>query len=440
MDTEITALQDNNTWSITDLPQGKNAVGCKWIFKIKRKSDGTVERYKARLVAKGYTQLEGLDYHETFAPVVKMNTVRTLLAVAISKGWPLYQLDVNNAFLHGSLTEEVYMTLPPGFYKTDKAKKRVCKLHKSLYGLKQASRQWFSKFSEALVSYGFESSLNDYSLFTLTTQQGYIALSVYVDDIIITGTSQALIDQVKWFIDSKFKINQRKYALELIKDAGLLGCKPSSLPMDTKHKLSLSTSSVLEDPTKYRRLVGQLIYLTVTRPDLAYPVHVLSQYMHEPREDHLKAAHKVLRYLKLAPAQGLLYPANQHLSLKAYCDADWGACPITRRSVTGYVDKALELNQSELGGSYLTVDEARPREPRDGASGGRGGGRSGGRGGGGRFGSGGRDSGGRFGGGRRGGGRGGRDGGGRSGGRGRGGFNKPNLAAAGTGKKTTFDD
>ncbi|CAM8877096.1 unnamed protein product [Rhodiola kirilowii] len=325
MDAEITALQDNNTWSITDLPQGKNAVGCKWVFKIKRKSDGTVERYKARLVAKGYTQLEGLDYHETFAPVVKMNTVRTLLAVAISKGWPLYQLDVNNAFLHGSLTEEVYMTLPPGFYKTDKAKKRVCKLHKSLYGLKQASRQWFSKFSEALISYGFESSLNDYSLFTLTTQQGYIALLVYVDDIIITGTSQALIDQVKWFIDSKFKIkdlgtlryflglevarsksalfiNQRKYALELIKDAGLLGCKPSSLPMDTKHKLSLSTSSVLEDPTKYRRL----------------------------------AAHKVLRYLKLAPAQGLLYPANQHLSLKAYCDADWGAFPITRRSVTGY--------------------------------------------------------------------------------------------------------
>ncbi|CAM8944795.1 unnamed protein product [Rhodiola kirilowii] len=251
------------------------------------------------------------------------------------------------------------MTLPPGFYKSDKTKRKVCKLHKSLYGLKQASRQWFSKFSEALISYGFESSLNDYSLFTLTTQQGYIALLVYVDDIIITGTSQILIDQVKRFIDSKFKIkdlgtlrfflglevarshsglfiNQRKYALELIKDDGLLGYKPSSLPMDTKHKLSQSTSPVLEDPTKYRRPVGQLIYLTVMRPDLAYAVHVLSQYMHEPREDHLKAAHKVLRYLKLAPAQGLFYPANQHLTLKAYCDADWGACPITRRSVTGY--------------------------------------------------------------------------------------------------------
>ncbi|CAM8956843.1 unnamed protein product [Rhodiola kirilowii] len=359
MQSELKALEDNDTWEITELPHGKNSVGCKWVFKIKRKSDGTIERYKARLVAKGFTQLEGLDYHETFAPVVKMNTVRTLIAVAASKGWPLYQLDVNNAFLHGSLDEEVYMNLPPGFYKSDKAKGKVCKLQKSLYGLKQASRQWFNKLSEALLSYGFTSSLNDYSLFTLKNKEDYIAILVYVDDIIITGTSQQLIDQVKHFIDTRFKtkdlgtlrfflgievarsnsgifLNQRKYALELIKDAGLLGCRPSSLPMDTKHKLALSTSPILDDPTKYRRLVGQLIYLTVTRPDLAFPVHVLSQFMHQPKADHLQAAHKVLRYLKSAPAQGLFYPANQPLLLTAYCDADWGACPITRRSVTGY--------------------------------------------------------------------------------------------------------
>ncbi|CAM8938174.1 unnamed protein product [Rhodiola kirilowii] len=169
MQSEIKALQDNHTWEITDLSYGKNAVGCKWVFKIKRKSDGSIERYKARLVAKGFTQLEGLDYHETFAPVVKMNTVRTLLTVVISKGWPLYQMDVNNAFLHGILDEEVYMSPPPGFYKSNKAKGKVGKLHKNLYGLKQASRQWFSKFSEALISYGFQSSLDDYSLFTYTT-------------------------------------------------------------------------------------------------------------------------------------------------------------------------------------------------------------------------------------------------------------------------------
>ncbi|CAM8941955.1 unnamed protein product [Rhodiola kirilowii] len=198
------------------------------------------------------------------------------------------------------------MTLPPGFYKSDKAKGKVCKLHKSLY-----------------------------------------------------GTSQKLIDKVKQFIDSRFKtkdlgtlrfflgievarsnsgifLNQRKYVLELIKEAGLLGCRPSTLPMDTKHKLSLFTSPSLDDPTNYRRLVGQLIYLTVTRPYLAFPVHVLSQLMHQPRADHLQAEHKVLRYLKSAPAQGLFYPAHQTLLLQAYCDADWGACPITRRSVTWY--------------------------------------------------------------------------------------------------------
>ncbi|CAM8879909.1 unnamed protein product [Rhodiola kirilowii] len=288
-----------------------------------------------------------------------MNTVRTFLTVASSKGWPLYQLDVYNAFLHGHLEEEVYMILPPGFYKTEKEQSKVCKLKKSLYGLKQAPRQWFEKFRDALVTFGFTPSLNDHSLFTYDKNGVYLALLVYVDDIIITCTSSTLITSVKQFIHSKFKIkdlgqlhyflgievarshtgiflNQRKYALELISEAGLLGCKPSSTPMDSKYKLSLSTAKALSDPEVYRRLVGQLIYLTVTRPDLSYAVHILSQFMATPTEDHLQAAHRVLRYLKAAPAQGLFYPSKQPLHITAFCDADWGSCPITRRSVTGY--------------------------------------------------------------------------------------------------------
>ncbi|CAM8987178.1 unnamed protein product [Rhodiola kirilowii] len=141
MEAEIHALQSNNTWQIISLPPGKNVVSSKWIFRVKRHSDGTIERYKARLVARGFSQEEGLDYNETFAPVVKMTTVRTVLSLAASKHWPLFQLDVNNAFLHGDLHEEVYMTFPPGFFKQEKQAGMVCKLNKSIYGLKQAPRQ-----------------------------------------------------------------------------------------------------------------------------------------------------------------------------------------------------------------------------------------------------------------------------------------------------------
>ncbi|CAM8982071.1 unnamed protein product [Rhodiola kirilowii] len=270
-----------------------------------------------------------------------MNTVRTFLALASSKEWPLYQLDVDNAFLHGHLDEEVYMALPPGFFKTEKMQGKVCKLKKSLYGLKQALRQWFERFSDALVLFGFSPSLNDYSLFTYDKGGEFLALLVYVDDVIITVTSTTLMDSVKQFIHSQFKIkdlgqlhyflgievarsssgifiNQRKYALELISEAGLLGCKPSTTPMDPKHNLSLSSTPALADPAIYRRLVGQLIYLTVTRPDLAYSVHILSQFMAIPRKEHLQAAHRVLRYLKSGPTQGLFYPSNQPLLITAF--------------------------------------------------------------------------------------------------------------------------
>ncbi|CAM8950681.1 unnamed protein product [Rhodiola kirilowii] len=241
MNKEINALEHNNTWTITSLPLEKKAVDCKWVFKIKHHSDGTVERYKARLVAKGFTQVEGIDYHDTFAPVVKMTSGRCVLAVAAARGWPLFQLDVNNAFLHGVLDEDVYMKLPPGFYSQAQQNGQVCKLQRSIYGLKQASRQWFAWFSDALIEFDFVPSLNDYSLFTLRMQNEFLILLVYVDDVVITGTSSQLIDKVKLFIHDKFQIkdlgllkyflglevarskdgiflNQRKYALDMLAD------------------------------------------------------------------------------------------------------------------------------------------------------------------------------------------------------------------------------
>ncbi|CAM8994357.1 unnamed protein product [Rhodiola kirilowii] len=359
MQKELSALEHNQTWVLATLPNDKQAVDCKWVFKIKHHSDGTIERYKARLVAKGFTQVEGIDYHDTFAPVVKMTTVRCVLAVASFRKWPLYQLDVNNAFLHGLLDEDVYMKLPPGFYPQARRSGLVCKLQRSIYGLKQASRQWFSRLSDALIEFGFVQSLNDYSLFTLTTNGEFLILLVYVDDVVITGTSSDLIGRVKQFIHDKFQIkdlghlkyflglevarcaagiflNQRKYVIDILDEYQFTDCKPAKSPMETKHGLSLSSAPLLPDASVYRRLVGRLIYLTITRPDLAFPVHVLSQFMQSPNEDHLRAAHRVLRYIKLAPAQGLLFPSNSPLQLTAFCDADWASCPTTRRSVSGY--------------------------------------------------------------------------------------------------------
>jgi hypothetical protein len=248
---EIAVLQATGTWSLVPLPSYKRPIGCKWVCKIKLKADGTVERYKAQPVAKGYSQVEGVDYQETFAPVAKMVTVRLLLSVTALRGWHLHQLDVNNAFLHGDLDEDVYMTLPPGFGR--KGETRVCKLHKSLYGLKQASRQWFIKLSGALKAAGFHQSLSDYSLFVQSHHGNFLALLIYVDDVILAGNNLQDIENTKLFLSKQFKLkdlgqlkyflgievarsrhgislSQRKYALDILDDAGFLGVKPSRFP------------------------------------------------------------------------------------------------------------------------------------------------------------------------------------------------------------------
>lgn len=317
----------------------------------------SIERYKARLVAKGYTQVEGVDFTETFAPVAKLTTVRCLIAVAAAKHWDLSQLDVKNAFLHGDLHEEVYMLPPPGMLK--KGDNRVCKLNKSLYGLRQASRQWFAKLSTALVKYGFVQSKADHSLFTMKSGNSFTVVLVYVDDLILAGNDLTQCAGVKTYLQKCFRIKdlgklkyflglevarspagislcQRKYIVDILEESGMTGCKPSSFPMLQQQQLLLDSSPFLDDPSQYRRLVGKLIYLTITRPDITYSVHSLSQCMHHPRQAHLDAAMRVLRYLKTAPGQGLFFPACNDLQLRAFCDSDWAGCPLTRRSTSGY--------------------------------------------------------------------------------------------------------
>ncbi|CAL1371986.1 unnamed protein product [Linum trigynum] len=359
MSKEIYALELNGTWTLVQLPPGKRAIAPKWVYKIKFNPDGTIERYKARLVAKGYTQIEGVDFHDTFAPVAKLVTVRCLLAVAVSRGWFLHQLDVNNAFLHGDLEEEVYMQIPQGFAQPGET--RVCRLNKSLYGLRQASRNWYHKFTDALCSLGFRASPADHSLFIFRRGSTFVVALIYVDDVLLTGNDLAFINKVKSSLDVQFGIKdlgevryflgmefarttdgvalcQRKYALDILADAGVSGARPSAFPVEQNHHLTRPTVSgdVLADPSAYRRLVGRLLYLTVTSPDLTYGVNILSQFVSAPRQDHMDAAVRLLRYLKSTPAQGLFYPASNDLTLTAYCDADWGGCESTRRSSTGY--------------------------------------------------------------------------------------------------------
>ncbi|MCH79432.1 retrovirus-related Pol polyprotein from transposon TNT 1-94 [Trifolium medium] len=357
VDTELTALLKNHTWDLVKLPTHKKAISCKWVFKLKFNVDGTVERHKARLVAKGFTQTEGIDYIDTFSPVVKMTIVRTFMAIAAAQNWPLYQLDVNTAFLHGDLHVEVYMKPPPGLHLS--SPDLVCKLQRSLYGLNQASRQWNAKLTETLISTGYKQSKADYSLFTKQSSTGFTAILVYVDDLVLGGTDTNEIVQLKSLLDTKFSIKdlgtlkyflgfevarsklgislcQRKYTLDLLQDTCLLATKPCPTPMQPQLQLHKSSGSPISDPTTYRRLIGRLLYLTHSRPEIAYAASKLSQFLDSPNDAHMLAGLHILRYLKNNPGQGFFFSSSSSLNLKGYSDSDWGACPDTRRSTTRF--------------------------------------------------------------------------------------------------------
>uniref|UniRef100_A0A2N9HRI1 Reverse transcriptase Ty1/copia-type domain-containing protein n=1 Tax=Fagus sylvatica TaxID=28930 RepID=A0A2N9HRI1_FAGSY len=313
MEEEMHALELNHTWDLIPKPAGTSIVGCRWVFTVKQNPDGTVDRLKARLVAKGFTQTYGLDYTETFSPVAKLN------------------------FYPGS----------------------VCHLKKSIYGLKQSPRAWFDKFSKAVVSHGMTRSQADHSVFFKKTRTGIVILVVYVDDIVITGSDkegiQILINhlsssfltkdlgKLRYFLGIEvarskagISLSQRKYTLDILQDTGYLGSKPVATPMEPNLKLMPDEGDFVDDPDTYRRLVGKLIYLTITRPDISYAVSIVSQFMTNPRVPHMNAVIRILKYLKNAPGRGLFYRSSGHLRIEGYTDADWAGSPSDRKSTTGY--------------------------------------------------------------------------------------------------------
>ncbi|WVZ86147.1 hypothetical protein U9M48_032980 [Paspalum notatum var. saurae] len=318
MDEEYNALMKNKTWHLVPMSGNKNVIDCKWVYKIKRKADGSIDRYKARLVAKGFKQRYGIDYEDIFSPVVKPATIRIILSIAVSKGWCLRQLDVQNAFLHGVLEEE-------------------------------APRAWYSRLSSKLKELGFYASQADTSLFFYNKNGVTIFLLIYVDDIIVASSSseaaQVLLHNLRGDFALKdlgelngIFMSQEKYASDIVKRVGMTRCKPLNTPLAVSEKLSIESGTPLgtEDATRFRSIVGALQYLTLTRPDLSFPVNKICQFLHAPTTEHWTAVKRVLRYVKRTLGFGLKIQKSQSMLVSAFSDADWAGSIDDRRSTSGF--------------------------------------------------------------------------------------------------------
>jgi hypothetical protein len=357
MASEFAALIENKTWSLCPRPLDRHVIRNKWVYKLKQKPDGTIDRYKARFVAKGFEQCNGIDCVETFSPVIKPATIRLLLTFTLQFDWPLKQLDVSNAFFHGFLTKEVFLwnnhlvLLIQSFLI-------MCKLHKALYGLKQAPRACFHNLTQALLALRFTGSMVSTSLFILHQPHVHICILVYVDDIIFTRTHLSKINALIYELQQEFKLkelgslsyflgihvhrdsqtihlNQAKYITSFLSRVNMLGAKPYSAPYIFGKKLTRLDGDPLSDPSIYRHIVGALQYCTLTRPDISYSVNQLCQFLYCPITVHFTAAKRVLWYLKGTLNIGLLF-THGPLNLYAYCDLHWARDPLNRRSTSGF--------------------------------------------------------------------------------------------------------
>ncbi|CAL9023435.1 unnamed protein product [Prunus brigantina] len=359
MEIEMEMIEKNETWELVDRPSAKPVIGVKWVYKTKLNLDGSIQKHKARLVVKGYAQKPGIDFNETFAPVARLDTIRTLIALAAQKGWKLYQLDVKSAFLNGVLKEEVYVDQPDGFVTTNYEDK-VYKLKKALYGLKQAPRAWYEEINAYLVDCGYVRSTSEATLYCKTKEgSGTLIVSIYVDDIVYTGSSEELIAEFKTEMMRRYEmtdlgllyhflgmaviqtescifINQKKYALTLLSKFGLKQCKPVSTPLVASEKLCKDDGSEPADENEYRQMVGSLLYLTATRPDIMFATCLLARFMHCPTKKHYGTAKRVLRYIQGTIDFGIEYQKGKEAILIGYCDSDWSGSQDDMRSTSGY--------------------------------------------------------------------------------------------------------
>lgn len=358
MNREMNSLNENQTWELCELPTGAKLLPCKWVYKVKMNSDGSINKYKARLVAKGYNQRFGIDYNQTFSPVAKMPTIRSLLSIAANEKLHLVQFDVSTAFLYGKLDEVIYIKQPDGY--NDNTNK-VCKLLRSLYGLKQAPRCWNECFGKFLINQGFTVSDADPCLYIRNQDGKLLIIALYVDDGLVAATDTKDLDQFTEQLKSRFKvvvrpatyflgleitthsnynitISQSAYSQKLLKRFRFEDCKPVSTPMLKGTDLTQCNKNGI-GTFPYRQAVGALLYLmTGTRPDIAYSVSYLSRSLENPTQEDITRVKRVFRYIAGTIHKSITYKSEYSgKALQCYSDADFGGCNLTGRSTSGVV-------------------------------------------------------------------------------------------------------
>ena len=365
---EMDLMSRNSVWKLVEPNANIKPIGCKWVFKTKRDSNGNIERYKSRLVAKGFTQVEEVDYTDTFSPMLSKDLLRIVLSLVVHYDLELHQMDVKTAFLNGELQEDIYMHQPLGFIEEGK-EGMVCKLEKSIYGLKQASRHWFLKFDEKVTSFGFIENKVDDCIYIKVCGSRFIFLVLYVNNILLASNDMNLLKETKELLtktfdmkdlgeasfvlgikitrDRKMKLlglSQRSFIDKVLKRFNMQGCSKGEVPMgkgDRLNKDQCPKNNMERENMQnklYASLVGSLMYIQVcTRPDIAFSISVLGRFQSNPREQHWVTAKKVMRYLQRTKTYKLVYKRVDKLELFGYMDSDFAGCQDDRKSTSGYI-------------------------------------------------------------------------------------------------------
>ena len=357
MDEEIKSLEDNKTFTLTKLPEGRKTVGGRWVFSIKGDIDGH-DKFKARFVAKGYSQRAGIDYGETFSPTANLTSIRVLMQKAAQDDLIIHQMDVKTAYLHAPIDRDIYMEQPEAYVK--EGEKLVCKLEKSIYGLKQSGRNWNEMLHKCLTDDNFTQNPADHCVYAKESKGEKVMIAIWVDDLIIAASNTKSLQKVKNMLSTKFKmkdlgrikhflgmdfsqskgcvkVSQKRYVSKILERFDMQECRVRETPCDQKLDYTEDAPKMV-DVRKYREAVGSLLYLTTcTRPDLCFVVSKLSQHFAEPTDEHWGTVKHVLRYLRGTSDKELCFrKSSETLGLQAYSDADWAADTSDRRSTTGY--------------------------------------------------------------------------------------------------------